>query len=132
MADSHELVLVDTPLVVAPRPTEVSRRGPGLPNWVLERVAIERVDAARKAMELLDTILAHFEHGKKQVWVIYLTLDRVEVHESKTMRAFRQGASLEGGDALPGFSVPVTELYGLLGIELPPPDPRRYTRILKR
>lgn len=103
----------DVPLVVSTQAVT------SIPTWVMERVAIEYVDETRLAMELVDAIESHLSQGKEQVWVVYLTTCLVTVREAKYGRGYRLGDVLDGGTALPGFSIPVIDLYHALSIELP-------------
>ncbi len=60
---------------------------------------------AAKVLEWLDA-------GCRQVWVLYPKLRRVVVHlPDGVNRTLGEDDELDGGDVLPGFRVPVAELF---------------------
>ena len=53
-----------------------------------------------------------FPSGGAQVWVIYPSAAQVHVHESTThIRVLGRGDELDGGPLLPGFRLPLAELF---------------------
>ncbi len=79
---------------------------------VIPDLAVEVVSPNDGANELLETIDDYFRAGVKLVWVVYPALTIVQVYESLT-RVYGVPADgvLEGGDILPGFRLPLAELF---------------------
>lgn len=89
---------------------EVTREGfyEGAPD-----LAVEVVSPGEEAEELLAKVLDYLEAGAKAVWLVYPELQAVEVYErGGAGRLLRAHEALEGGEALPGFRLPLEALFG--------------------
>lgn len=75
-------------------------------------LAIEVVSRSNHASDIQKKVLEYFGGGARQVWVVHPTTRTVVVHLSRSeARILRVEETLEGGDLLPGLSVPVAELF---------------------
>lgn len=89
---------------------EVTREGfyEGAPD-----LAVEVVSPGEEAEGVLAKVLDYLEAGAKAVWLVYPELKAVEVYgrggEGRLLRAHEV---LEGGEALPGFRLPLEALFG--------------------
>ena len=91
-------------------------RGKRVPEdaaWdVVPELAIEVVSPTNLAEDLLAKVDEYFQAGVRQVWVVYPAAARVHVHESPThIRVLGRGDELDGGPLLPGFRLPLAELF---------------------
>ena len=58
-------------------------------------------------------VLDYLEAGAKAVWLVYPELKAVEVYgRGGAGRLLRAHEALEGGEALPGFRLPLEALFG--------------------
>jgi Uma2 family endonuclease len=55
----------------------------------------------------------YLKHGGHIVWLIYPELQIIEVLTSKGRQSLEKSNMLDGGDVLPGFTVPVEQLFTL-------------------
>lgn len=75
-------------------------------------LCVEVVSPSNTRRKLNDKIKEYFFTGAKAVWVIDPDERSVTVYgEPMEGRVFKQDATLDGGDVLPGFSCPVAELF---------------------
>jgi Uma2 family endonuclease len=90
-----------------------SRRVPEDAAWdVVPELAIEVVSPTNLAEDLLAKVGEYLRVGVRQVWVIYPAAAQVHVHESPThIRVLGRGDELDGGPLLPGFRLPLAELF---------------------
>ena len=89
------------------------RRVPDLPVWdMVPDLAIEVISQSDSAFQVQDKIHDYFEAGVRQVWVIYPKRAEVYVYSSpRQVQIFGIGQDLEGGELLPGFRLPVANLF---------------------
>jgi Uma2 family endonuclease len=82
-------------------------------SWkVVPNLAVEVVSATNTADEVLAKIHEYFQAGVELVWVIYPEPGEVYVYESPTSVQILQRADvLDGGRLLPGFKLPLAELF---------------------
>lgn len=94
----------------------VDRRSPRTPSWALVLdLAVEVISASYSANEVMEMVRDFFQCGVRAVWVVYPLYGTVHVYESPvTIRVFRAGVGdvLDGGDVVPAFTVPLTEVFG--------------------
>lgn len=65
-----------------------------------------------KAQEVQDRVNAFLSAGSIYVWLIYARSGQVVVYDSQqTAQIYTLQDELSGGDVLPGFEVPVSELF---------------------
>jgi Uma2 family endonuclease len=79
-------------------------------------LAVEIVSPSDSAAELLKKIAEYLEHGSRLVWAFYPTLRQVVVHTAEGAKTLKETDTLEGGDVLPGFSVPLQDIFAVLEI----------------
>jgi len=83
------------------------------PQWeVVPNLAIEVVSKTNTAAEIEDKLGDYFGAGVQLVWVIYPVHRRVYVYESiNKNRILTEQNELDGGDMLPGFTIPLSDLF---------------------
>lgn len=80
---------------------------PGAPDLAVEVVSPDDTAAGLEAK-----VHEYLSSGTQQVWLAYPESRRVHVyHRDGTARWYTEEDTLESGDLLPGFSVPVRELF---------------------
>lgn len=86
---------------------------PATNAWdVLPALCVEVVSPNDKADEIETKVNEYFEAGVLLVWVVYPRHERVYVYDSATqVRRLTRADTLEGGAAVPGFAVPLAELF---------------------
>ncbi len=90
-----------------PSPEESIRFGRMAPD-----LAVEVVSPSNTASEILDKVADYLEAGTRLVWVVEPRRLCVTEYRSRTeIRLLQGGDALDGYDVLPGFSVPVAELF---------------------
>ena len=126
----HELGRAFSELLVhLPLPVERNRRpdvimvpysrwakGRALPDtnaWdVLPDLAVEVNSPSDFVEELWQKIDEYFQAGVRLVWVISPRLQQVHVYEtSRQIRVLTRDDTLDGGIVLPGFQLPLAELF---------------------
>ena len=77
-------------------------------------LAVEVISRSNTAREMNDKLREYFEKGVRLVWFVRPTSRVVDVY-TRADQSTRLTASmmLDGGGVLPGFSVPVAELFAL-------------------
>jgi len=91
----------------------VSRQPSRTAAWdVVPDLVVEVISPTNTANEVMDRLGEYFPAGVRLVWVIYPYHQQVCVHDSpKTVRILHLGDELDGGAVLPGFRLPLTELF---------------------
>jgi Uma2 family endonuclease len=80
---------------------------PGAPD-----LAVEVVSPANSLADLQEKVIEYFEAGAAMVWVIEPRTRSVMVYHSLTdIAVLREHETLDGGDLLPGFSIPIAQLF---------------------
>lgn len=75
-------------------------------------LAIEILSPGNTVAEMHDKIVEYFDNDTRLVWMIHPDERYVLVyHSPEPDRFLRVGDSLEGEDVVPGFSLPVVELF---------------------
>ena len=75
-------------------------------------VAVEVNSPNDRAGEVLDKVRWWLAHGTRQVWVVDDTTRTVTVHfPDGTAQIFSEAETLDAGDVLPGFTLPLAELF---------------------
>jgi Uma2 family endonuclease len=78
---------------------------------VVPSLAVEIISPTNTAEKVLEKIEEYFAHGVRRVWLIYPKQRVIHVFkDSKTIQVLHADDTLEGGDLLPVFKVPVGEL----------------------
>lgn len=79
---------------------------PGMPDLAVE---IKSPDDSLKS--LLETAQFYLTHGARLVWLVHPDKRLVLVITAHAMDILTETETLDGGDVLPGFQVPVTQLF---------------------
>jgi Uma2 family endonuclease len=78
-------------------------------------LVIEIVSPGNTASALNEKIAAYFQAGVQRVWAIYPTTRLVYDYAAlKQVTILDEGETLDGGAILPGFSIPVREIFAPL------------------
>ncbi|MGI0488682.1 Uma2 family endonuclease [Pantanalinema rosaneae CENA516] len=78
-------------------------------------LAVEILSPTNTVEEIHDKIVEYFENGSRLVWVIHPDEQYVLVYHSPSPDAFlRMGDRLDGEEVVPGFTLPVAELFAEL------------------
>lgn len=82
-------------------------------TWdVVPDLAVEVVCPKDLAGYLNQKVMDYLAAGVRLVWVVYPRLQLVHVYESFTsLRVLERADTLDGGTVLPGFRLPLTELF---------------------
>lgn len=79
---------------------------------VLPDLCVEVVSPTDMADKLMDKVREYFQAGVRLVWVVYPRHELVQVYESLTaVRGLGRADTLDGGAVLPGFRLPLAELF---------------------
>ena len=91
----------------------LNRRAPRQEAWdVVPDLMIEVVSPSNSASEVVEKVEDYFQTGARLVWVVYPVQGVVHVFEtSETVHVLRRGDTLDGGDVLPGFRLPLAMLF---------------------
>jgi Uma2 family endonuclease len=86
---------------------------PGNAWVVVPNLAVEVVSPTDVADELLEKLADYFRAGVELVWVIYPRQRMAYVYTSlKEVRGLNEHDSLDGGNVIPGFTLPLATLFG--------------------
>jgi len=81
---------------------------------VVPEVVAEVISPSDIAEDLVFKIDEYFAAGVSLVWVIYPRLERVYVYDAPSkIRVLDRVSHLEGGNVIPGFQLPLSELFSL-------------------
>src|SRR5262249_48468282 len=91
----------------------LGKRVPDLEAWeVVPDLAIEVISRSNTVVEIAGKIQEYFASGVRQVWVLVPSVAQVHVYDSPTcVKILARDATLDGGDLVPGFSLPLARLY---------------------
>jgi Uma2 family endonuclease len=91
----------------------VNRRIPRETAWnVIPDLAVEITSPTDPIDDLMNKIQEYFNAGVRRVWVVYSKQSKVYDYESPTkVRILQLGDELVGGTLLPGFQIPLTQLF---------------------
>jgi len=75
-------------------------------------LAVEIVSPTNRAEEIDNKITDYFQAQVRQVWVVYPDSGRIYVYQSPTrVTVLERTDTLDGGEVLPGFQLPIAQLY---------------------
>lgn len=75
-------------------------------------LAIEILSPSNTSEEMDNKIAEYFEAGVREVWTVSASRRGVAVYRANhEFRVYRRTDVLEGGDVLPGFSLPLIQLF---------------------
>ncbi len=73
----------------------------------------EVVSSGDRPAEIDEKVQMWLDAGVKLVWVLYPTRQVIEVYQrSQSPITLTAAATLDGGSIVPGFSVPVAQVFG--------------------
>ena len=79
-------------------------------------LAVEVISGGNTKREMERKLREYFEAGVRLVWYVYPVTRTILVHTALGQSAtFREGQALDGGDVLPGFALPVADLFDRAG-----------------
>lgn len=79
---------------------------------VVPNLTTEVVSPSDSAEELDDKIAEYFRAGVQLVWVVYPAASKIHVYASLTrITVLTMGDTLEGGSVVPGFCMPLADLF---------------------
>ncbi len=79
---------------------------------VVPDLAVEVLSRGNTPKEMRRKLGEYFEAGVRLVWFVYPKTQTAEVYTSPTdMRRIGKSQSLDGGDVLPGFKLPLRKLF---------------------
>ncbi len=89
------------------------KRAPRSDVWdVVPDLAVEVVGPSRSEADLATRVDEYFLAGVRLVWAIFPLRDAARVYRSPaTSNDLRRGDTLDGGDVLPGFRLPLAMLF---------------------
>lgn len=75
-------------------------------------LVVEVISPANTAEEMSEKVEAFFAAGTRLIWIIYPKTRRIHVYSSvKEVTILDETDELDAGDVVPGFSVPVKEIF---------------------
>jgi Uma2 family endonuclease len=75
-------------------------------------LAIEVVSPNDEEKEISQKVAEYLKYGTRLVWVMYSDSQEVKVHApGQKPRTLKIGDELDGGDVLPGFKLPVRDIF---------------------
>ena len=88
-------------------------RNPGYYEVVPDLV-VEVASPSDSRREVNDKARMWHSHGVRLVWVVYPDTRSVDIHsEDGSIATLTESDTLDGGDVLPGFTCPVSEIFDL-------------------
>jgi Uma2 family endonuclease len=87
-------------------------------SWaVVPELAVEIVSLTNTAEEVAEKVEEYYKAGVRLVWVVYPGQSKVYAYTSTTeVRVLAAGDVLEGGDVMPGFRLPLPEIFEKAGV----------------
>jgi Uma2 family endonuclease len=83
---------------------------------VIPALVVEIVNLTHTLDEVAAKLEEYFKVGVRQVWVVYPAHTKIYVYSSTTsVRILARGDELDGGLVLPGFRLPVSDLFDRAG-----------------
>lgn len=80
---------------------------PGAPD-----LAIEVLSPGDSVTELMKKVQEYFRAGTRAVWVVLPDVRQVyRYYSPKDVRVLAVGDTLDGGDVIPGFSLPISQIF---------------------
>lgn len=106
------------------------RRAPNRVAWpILPDLAIEVVSISDKAWDVLDKIREYFEGGVREVWLVFPKQELVHIYRAfDRIEVVTRDGVIDGGAVIPGFRLPLVDLFLEEAEEVPPPATEESTR----
>ena len=94
---------------------KVAKR-PRADAWeVTPALCVEVISPTDKLEEVDDKVFEYLSSGVKLVWVVRPRSERIDVYTSSdSVRILNRKDVLTGGDVLPGFELPLAELFPMV------------------
>jgi len=77
-------------------------------------LAVEVISPNDKAVDVQEKVDEYLDHGSRIVWTVYPKTRAVVVHTPDGSRTLHENDTLDGGDILPGFRLPVRDIFAAL------------------
>lgn len=75
-------------------------------------LAIEIVSPTDRSTDVTNKTQIYLDHGTQQVWIVHPEHKLVTVHlPDGVARTYKEHDTIPGGDLLPGFELPVAEIF---------------------
>jgi Uma2 family endonuclease len=74
-------------------------------------LAVEVVSPSDSAAEVGDKIFDYLRSGVALIWIVYPGTQTIHAHSQGRMNIFTADDTLDGGDVLPGFRIPVRDIF---------------------
>jgi Uma2 family endonuclease len=89
-------------------PDELPERGyvPFAPD-----LAIEVISPNDDAEDIHRKVAEYLKSGTRLIWLFYPNAETVGVYNGQRFQSLERGDTLDGGDVLPGFRLPLTEIF---------------------
>ena len=84
---------------------------PRQPMTVMPDLAVEVISPSNETADIRLKIHQLLEAGASMIWVVYPDMRIVDVHTASGVTVLKENDSLSGGDILPGFEIPVTDIF---------------------
>lgn len=101
--------------VVSDQTWPIGRRGPRASAWkVVPDLAIEVISPTNRATDVLAKVREYLQAGSRLVWVVYPIEAEIHVFaavEPSIVRRLGRGDILDGGAVVPGFQLPLDQLF---------------------
>jgi Uma2 family endonuclease len=104
--DTRNALIPDVSFISGVEPVIERGSVPRLPDWVVE---IKSPDDSLK--DLREKMRYYIANGVKLGWLVDPLKRFVEVYTKDSERIYFEGDVLDGGDVLPGFSLPVSAIF---------------------
>lgn len=82
---------------------------PGAPD-----LAVEVISPNDSAFDVQERIEDYLRCGSRLVWAVFATIYTIVVHRPNGSRTLHENDTLDGGDVLPGFLLPVCDIFAVL------------------
>jgi Uma2 family endonuclease len=91
----------------------IDEPAPQAEAWdVVPDLAVEVVSPTNFAGDLVEKIEDYFRAGVRQIWAVYPVQEVVHVFDSRTTaHILRRDDTLEGGEVVPGFRLPLATIF---------------------
>lgn len=74
-------------------------------------LAVEVVSPNDRADDVNRKLLDYLRFGTRMIWLVYPATRTIVVHDGAVAHVLSEDAVIEGGDVLPGFSLPVKRVF---------------------
>ena len=74
-------------------------------------LAVEVISPSNKATDMHRKVRQLLAAGTTLIWIVYPELRNVDVHTREGAITLNEADTLSGGDVLPGFEIPVREIF---------------------